>query len=160
MWHKPVLLLLASFVITEQNPCSPTGHLRVLVSSAEHDSSQLKDLPGFHLYHQLTNEKPGLKILHKWNFTIPSPDLPPAFGRKAERAKPAAAARWRESSGAWGNGWGLLLLLQTLPELSQNAVSPERPAQTEPKGRMQEATPPFWFGQSVLFKALARTAWQ
>lgn len=158
--NKPVFLLPASFVKTEQNPCSSTGHLRVLVSSAQHDSSQLKDLPGFQLYHQLTNEKPGLKILHKRNFTIPSPDLPTAFGWKTDRAKPPAGARWQKSSGFWGSGWGLLLLLRALSELSQNGVSLERPARTESKGRMQEAIPPFWFGQSTLFKTLAKTAWQ
>lgn len=88
MEQTRVSIIYKFFVKMEQKTCSSTGHLRVLLSSAEHDSSRLKDLSGFQLHYRLMNEKTGLKILRKHSFTMPSVALPASFVRNTDRAKP------------------------------------------------------------------------
>lgn len=88
MEQTSVSIIYTFFVKMEQKTCSFTGHLRVLLSSAEHDSSRFKDLSGFQLHYRLMNEKPGPNILHKYSFTMPSLALPASFVSDADRAKP------------------------------------------------------------------------
>lgn len=82
------LLFISSLSKWNKKTCSFTGHLRVLLSSAEHDSSRLKDLSGFQLHYRLMNEKTGPKILHKYSFTMPSLALPASFVRDTDGAEP------------------------------------------------------------------------
>lgn len=130
-----------------------TGHLRVLLSSAEHDSSSLKDLSGFQLHYRLMNEKTGPKILHKYSFTMASLPFPASSVRDADGAKRQLGSVSRRP-----------------PASAGTAMVPSSPARTvfhqrdlpkwKPKGRRQEAIPFVLFGQSVFFKTPAKAAQQ
>jgi len=88
MEQTSVSIIYKFFVKMEQKTCSFTGHLRVLLSSAEHDSRWLKGLSGFQFHYWLTNKKTGPKILPKHTFTMPSLALPASFVRDSGGAKP------------------------------------------------------------------------
>lgn len=119
----------------KQTLCSFAGHLRVLFSSAEHDSSGTKPYrpPNFITECRIRNQ---VSTSAQVQFHYLQPSSSEAIGWAEQWGWGSSCSQQKSSASA---GWFFLSL----------HIGCFLEAHTEPKGRMQEAAPSSWLRQSA-----------